>query len=446
MKNRRLFALTLLIFLLPACSDDPGPVAIRDSDKELPARWADLTLEVIRNSFPNSPTFTSRNLGYIGLTMYESIVHGSPVHKSLVGQLSGLTALPLPENDKTYNWAIALNAGQAFILKNLYAHMQYSALEKVDSLEYAVFAAESATTTLDVAERSRLYGLAVAEAIFEWSKTDGGHEGHMRHWDMNYKFPSGPGYWVPPAFGQTVSPYPLHPHWGSNRTFIPANSQMPVPEMIPYSADPGSEYYKSFEAVYKKRFQLTAEEKRIAAWWADDPTQSASPPGHSYNLATIVVTLKDATMVQAAEAYAKVGMAVADAFICCWKVKYTYHVERPATFIISNIDNTYLQFWPEPPFPAFSSGHSTQSAAAARALISVFGNNIAFVDNTYEDRLSDFEEIEYRSRSFRSVWSTAIECAHSRFLGGIHTQYDNEVGTDQGITIGDNVVALSWTK
>ena len=205
-------------------------------------------------------------------------------------------------------------------------------------------------------------------------------------------------------------------------------------------------HYKLFNEVYLKRKSLTEEEMRIAAWWADDPTQTASPPGHSYNLATIAVTSAEADIFTAAEAYAKVGMAVADAFICCWKVKYTYHSERPFPFIKAHIDQQYQQFWPEPPFPAFSSGHATQSAAAAVALTSIFGETFPLVDNTYEKRLPDFNNIEYRSRKYKNIQATATECAHSRFLGGIHTRQDNETGGRQGEAIGKNVANLKWKK
>jgi hypothetical protein len=196
----------------------------------------------------------------------------------------------------------------------------------------------------------------------------------------------------------------------------------------------------------KQQSHLTDEEKRIAAWWADNPAETASPPGHSYNLATLLIILKKADMFTAAEVYAKVGMAVADAFINCWKCKYHYFAERPFPYISRFINNSYAAFWPEPPFPAFTSGHATQSAAAATVLQSVFDNNTVFVDNTYADRNPDFQNIAYQSRTFQTIWATAEECAYSRFLGGIHTRQDNEVGTQQGMVVGQNVVVLHWKK
>ena len=143
---------------------------------------------------------------------------------------------------------------------------------------------------MEVAERSIQFGQAVAEAIYEWSKTDGGHEGYLHHFDPDYKFPSW-GCLLDSSNLWTVSiRFPLHPYWGSNRTFLSDNAALPVPAIIPFSTDPSSGNYKLFNEVYLKRKSLTEEEMRIAAWWADDPTQTASPPGHSYNLATIAVT------------------------------------------------------------------------------------------------------------------------------------------------------------
>jgi hypothetical protein len=437
------FAFISIAFLFQHCSQDPIPA----NSKGVAAHWADVTLRTIQRTWPNSPTYTSRSLGYIGVTMYEAVVNGSPNHKSLAGQLNGLQELPKPEQDLEYNWTLALNAAQASILKNLYTHTTSDNIHLIDSLEAAIYRIEVLKNDIDVAERSVLFGRSVAEAIFEWSKTDGGHEGYLRNFDTNYIFPQGPGYWSPPLFGQSTSFYPLHPYWGNNRTFVAANAMLPVPKMIAYSTDPSSSYYKVFREVYHRRLLLTDEQKRIAAWWADDPTQSASPPGHSYNLATIAITTANADLFTAAETYAKVGMSVADAFICCWKAKYTYHSERPFRFIKEHIDPAYEQFWPEPPFPAFPSGHATQSAAAAITLISVYGNLFPILDNTYEKRAPDFfPDIAYRPRKFLSIWSTATECADSRLLGGIHTRQDNEAGADQGKKIGKNITALQWQR
>jgi hypothetical protein len=92
--------------------------------------------------------------------------------------------------------------------------------------------------------------------------------------------------------------------------------------------------------VYKTVKNLTPEQKEIALFWADDPGKTFTPPGHSVSIATQILREKNATLALAAETYAKVGMAVADAVIGCWNTKYTYNVIRPISYIQTVIDPT----------------------------------------------------------------------------------------------------------
>ena len=140
-------------------------------------------------------------------------------------------------------------------------------------------------------------------------------------------------------------------------------------------------------------------------------------------------------------------MAVADAFVNCWKCKFTFHNERPSTFVRANINIAWTPYWPEPPFPAFPSGHSTQGAATAVVLTDMYGATVKFVDDSHVGRAKDvIRNVEFKARSFNSFWETAEESAWSRFLGGIHTQQDNETGLAEGKKIGANVNGLKWKK
>ena len=441
----------IVVFLLlgvAACRQpEPQPEPVLDAATSVALRWGQMTLTIMHQLPLNTPTYGSRSLGYAGLTMYECVVNESRTHRSLAGQLSGLGALPLPDSGQAYKYTLALNAGQAFILKKLFAFAPTSRLRKIDSLETSINSELAATEKPDVVARSVAYGRSVAEAIFAWSKTDGGFDGYTRNFEFSYIVPRGAGYWIAPSFGQLVSSVPLHPYWGKNRTFVPANSNLPVPAMTPYSTNPKSDYYRQYQAVYLKNKSLTPNEKAIAAWWGDDPSETFSPPGHSYNLANIVVSTSGADLVKAAETYARVGMAVADGFVNCWKAKYTYHCERPSTYVRANIDPTWTQFWPEPPFPAFYSGHSVQSAAAATVLADLYGARFRLVDNSHQGRPRDqFRRIDYVPREFSSFWATAEEAAQSRFYGGIHTQQDNQIGLAEGKKIGQHVNSLNWQR
>jgi hypothetical protein len=424
--------------------------------RDIALKWAKITLEFI-NAQPNkTPTFISRTLAYAGIVMYESVVHSSREYQSIAPELNGLGSLPKPEDGKKYDWEIVLNAGQSKIIRMLWQPLKSEhnriagrlTISKLDSLEIAIlrerecFVDDTATVN-----RSIKYGKQIAESIYQWSMTDGGHEMNFKNFDPNYKYPKGKGFWIPPRKGQSPILMPLHPYWGKNRTFLKVNDELPIAQMIPYSNDSTSACYQQFKQIYQIQQHLTQEQKEIANWWGDDPAFTTAPPGHSYQLAMILLKTKNFDLGFAAMVFAKVGIACAESFINCWKNKYTYHSERPAEYIKANIDKNFVQYWPEPPFPGFPSGHSTQMSATSEVLIGVFGNKVHVEDNMYQGRAKDeVRKVEYKNRSFNKISDIAEECGISRLYGGIHTMQDNLVGLEEGKKIGQNINRLTWKK
>ncbi len=441
-------ALALMIY---GCRTPNDPDRPTDNSKEtatysadLALKWSEMNLKLIRQSAGFTPPVASRALGYAGLTMYETVVPGIKSHRSLAGQLNGLKTLPQPEPGKEYHWAASANAGQLFMAKNLWSNAPEAAQKTIDSLAAALRATFLAESNLEIIERSEAFGAAVAKAIFEWSKTDGGHEGFKRNFPADYKVAVAPGAWQTTENGRAI---PMQPYWGKNRTFLAANSSMPMPSPLPVSTQVNSPYFQQYYDVYKKNTTLTSLEKEISVWWADDPSETFTPPGHSYNIARIAVKNSGAKLDKAAEAFARAGIAVADAFTLCWKCKFTFNNERPYTFVRRAIDPNWVPFWPAPPFPGYSSGHSTQSAASAIALEAVFGTDFAFVDDSHVNRVRDTKRnVDFKARSFKTLWSAAEESAYSRFLGGIHTFQDNDTGLKEGRKIGQNINSLQWKQ
>ncbi|SNR26254.1 PAP2 superfamily protein [Maribacter sedimenticola] len=433
-----------IIMLFSACKkSEERPM----TEKEIALEWANMTLFITRYTPSNSPTFASRAFGYVGLTMYESIVPGFGQYNSLSGQLSGFDSIPQIDTEKEYHWPLSLNAGQSEILKKIYVQTSEENIQKIDSLEKVVYDQYKNQIDPETRQRSVAYGKAVAQSIFEWSKNDGGHRGYLANFDKTLVHPDRPGAWKPPLFAQSFSHHPLHPHWGKNRTFAVSNKMVEDPTIIPYDTTVGSPYYKQFEAVYLKDLQLTKKEKEAAIWWGDDPDVSFTPPGHSYYFAVLAVEGHNSTMIESAKVFAQMGMAVADAFINCWKWKYQFFTERPNTFIPKYIDEEWESFWPDPPFPSFPSGHAIQAAAAATVLESNFGPKFTFTDRAHEGRERDeLKDTDFVSRTFDTFWDAALETADSRFYGGIHTKQDNDVGLEKGVVIAKNITALEWKK
>lgn len=442
----------LMVLLLQACTkngaDDPaGPRpqvrTANDYSADVALQWSEMHLKLIRNSAGFTPPVASRSFGYAGLTMYEALVPGLTDHRSLAGQVQGLATLPQPEPNQAYNWALSVNAAQAYMLKNLFANTSDAYKQKIDSLE-SVITQQINETDAVAANRSAMFGQRVAQAIFEWSKTDGGHEGYNRNFPATYVVPVGPGLWQPTENGRKI---PMQPYWGENRLFVPSNATLPMPTPIPVSTDIKSQYFAQYLEVYTKNKTLTQADKELSVWWADDPSETFTPPGHSYNLARIAIQTAKSPLGKAAEALARTGIAVSDAFTLCWKCKYVYNNERPYTYVRRAIDPNWVPFWPAPPFPGFTSGHATQSAATAIVLGALYGEGFAFTDDSHVGRVRDaIRNVDFKARSYNSFMEAARESALSRFLGGIHTRQDNDTGLTEGQLLGRNVNKLNWTK
>ena len=126
---------------------------------------------------------------------------------------------------------------------------------------------------------------------------------------------------------------------------------------------------------------------------------------------------------------ARLGIAVADAFIGCWDDKYKYDLVRPVTYIKRVIDKTWEPLLITPPFPEYPSGHSTQSGAADVVLTKFFGDNFAFEDRTHVRE-------KFAPRKFASFRAAAEDAGISRLYGGIHFRAAIERGLEQGRCIG----------
>ncbi len=435
----RIFSMLFAIIFLAACQDHhtPDPVSLSPAtatySADVAMEWINLELKLVKTTAGFTPPIVARALGYTGLVLYESVVPGMSTYKSLAGQLNGLPALPQPEATKEYNWALAANTAQYTLIKSLYPTASDANKTTMDSLKQRLETSLRAGVASDVAERSNSFGMAMATAIFEYAKTDGGHEAYKNVFPADYVVPVGPGLWVSTG-AQLI---PLLPSWGNNRSFVAANASVNPPVPYPYSTATGSDFYKDALEVYTVSKSLTTDQKDIGLFWADGGG-SITPPGHHINIAAIVLKKENARLDKAAETCAKVALAVADAFVACWRAKYAHNLLRPITYIRSQIDPTWTPLLDTPPFPEYTSGHSSGSGAASQILTELFGDNYAFTDNTWQGT--------FANRSFNSFFDYASEATNSRLYGGIHYRNGNENGLANGKLIGKNINALAFRK
>jgi hypothetical protein len=288
-----------------------------------------------------------------------------------------------------------------------------------------------ATLPPGIYQRSVRLGHDMGQTILSWANRDG----YPAMGACAYVPPAGPGQWVPTAPG--FAP-PLLPCWGQLRPFLLDNGHECSPSAPPaYSEEPQSIFYQQAWEVYTTVNQLTPEQLQTARYWADSPGQTGTPPGHSISILSQVLVQQDASLALAAEAYARLGIALADSFISCWSTKYQTNVPRPITYIRAVIGDTgWNAPITTPPFPEYSSGHSVQSGATAEVLTALFGP-VAFTDQTHT-------ALGFAPRHYDDFDAFAEEAALSRLYGGIHYRAAIEHGLEQGRCIGRTVSALAF--
>jgi hypothetical protein len=390
--------------------------------------WFEELYDVVKAE-QTTPPMASRIYGLSAVALYESIVAGTEAYRSLAGQLNGLTSLPQPARRK-YHWPTVANAVLGMTIRGLYPMISQASREAINHLEESFASQQQAVVPRPVYERSVAHGRAVATAILDWAATDG----FSMYNDCPYVPVSEPGAWepTPPGF----NPNPLQPCWGMIRPMVLISGEECYPPGPPaFSTDRRSDFYAAGLEVYTVGLALTAEQKTIADYWSDGAGATGTPPGHWIAIVSQIARHDELSLAAAAEAYARVGIAVHDAFIACWIPKYIYNLQRPVTYIQDNINATWMPYIMTPPFPTYTSGHSTQSGAAAQVLTDMFGSK-RFTDTTHTDHgLVPPQE----PRTFDSFDEAAAEAAVSRLYGGIHFAFDNDDGLASGQCIGQAI-------
>ncbi|MBY0434367.1 MAG: phosphatase PAP2 family protein [Cyclobacteriaceae bacterium] len=176
-----------------------------------------------------------------------------------------------------------------------------------------------------------------------------------------------------PWLSQEVPPRPpMLPNFGKVLAWNLSASQI-VAERPQAPPSTSSEAMKTELAEVKKYADnATREELAIVYKWADGAGTYA-PPGHWNDIASEYISKANFSEVRAARAFALLNMAMHDAAVGCWETKYFYFNPRPTQLDPSIRTKTGL-----PNFPAYTSGHSTFSFAAASVLSYLFPEQATF--------------------------------------------------------------------
>jgi membrane-associated phospholipid phosphatase len=400
------------------------------------SRWYKLVLELVRHTATYSPPVASRAFAYLGVTAHE-VMAGTGASLTLAGQLNGLTPAPACDPAQDYALPAMLHGAMATAVAQFFGNTGPTGQRAMQSMAEKL--GERVALGLDpgTLARSLDQGRAVAAHVLDWSQGDGGAVVENMGFPMEFTKSDQPGVWVPTNL-IAVQQAPLLPNWGQNRSFaMPMATPCGLTVATAYSEEPGSPFWMQAEEVKAVKAALTDEQKLIARFWSDDPMLSPTPPGHWISIALQVLEARAAGAAEQADVLARVGIAVADAFIACWATKFDVNLLRPITYIRKVMGEAKWEpLLNTPPFPEFPSGHSTQSAAAAAVLTAFYGADFTFDDATHVD---DGLPV----RSFPSFAAAAEEAAISRLYGGIHFREGVEAGLIQGACVGAYAAALT---
>jgi hypothetical protein len=197
-----------------------------------------------------------------------------------------------------------------------------------------------------------------------------------------------------------------------------------------YSTDPSSEYYQMVKEVYDVSQTLTPEQIAMAVYYRDNPGFGG---GHYLSMLKQILVQENRNLDFTAYAFVKASIAIIDAAIGCWKVKYQYNQERPIRYIREVLGHaTWNSVFPTPNFPDFPSGHAAIAGAFGEVLKDLFGAQYSFSNHTYD-------YLGMAPRSFTSIDAMVGEISKSRVYAGIHYRISCDRGVQEGSKIGQNI-------
>jgi hypothetical protein len=199
---------------------------------------------------------------------------------------------------------------------------------------------------------------------------------------------------------------PMLPAFGQVKAWMMTPTDVVIERPGPPPSTSSAQMKQELAEVKSAVHNLTREQIAIVYKWADG-VSTPTPPGHWNSIATGYVSGARFSEVRAARAFALLNMAMHDAAVGCWDTKFAYFNPRP-----SQLDPSIKTVIGLPNFPAYTSGHSTFSAAAAAVLSYLFPASAAQFDAMKE------------------------EAAISRLYGGIHYRSDIEIGKEHGKRVG----------
>ena len=208
---------------------------------------------------------------------------------------------------------------------------------------------------------------------------------------------------------------PMLPFYGNVKPLLFSQAMVPSLRPGPPPSATSDKMKAELDEILEYTSNPTRERMRIINFWADG-VGTYTPPGHWNAIATDEFVKNNYSEVRWARNYALLNSALMDAAILCWNTKFHYFNPRPC-----QLNPKIKTLTGVPNFPAYTSGHSTFSGAAATILGYLLPN-----------KANDYKAM-------------AQEASNSRMYGGIHYRSDCEAGLATGEKIGNYAIARAKT-
>lgn len=375
--------------------------------------WNSEALDAIRAD-RLAPPIAARVLAILHAAIYDAVNGITQTHEPyfVTGKPAGVASVEVAVSAAAHKVLVALFPARSEALDALYA-------AKLDSFR------DHPSRRIGIA-----WGESVAQAILDLRSGD--HSNDV----VSYTPRTGAGFWQPTPPANAPA---LLPQWPLVTPFaMTSGAQFRPPAQPALESDRWAADYNQVKEIGSATSGTrTVEQTAIARFWADG-AGTVTPPGHWNVIARDVAEQQGTTVEDMARLFALLNLAEADAAIISWDCKYQFEFWRPITAIRNGdldprSDTEKVADWTPllvtPPFPEYTSGHSTFSSAGAAVLAAFFGSDdIAFT--------TESEDLPGVVRSFTSFSGAAAEAGMSRIYGGIHFLSANEAGLSSGAALG----------
>lgn len=366
-----------------------------------------------------NPPYAARAYAYISAAQYDALVaayfYKQQYNRAAPYQLdNGIQAMLPQQTTPAYPSEDAAVYGVTVeMMKLLFPGEQAFIQQKAEEHRRARLL--SGANTRNDLEAGEALGKAVAQRFVARARTDraGAAVGIVNGVELWREFETA-------AINQGETPWisrelplrpPMLPYFGRVRPFL-FDSLTLVTKLrpVPPPSTKSEQFRKETEEVLFYSQNPTRERMRIVHFWADG-VGTYTPPGHWNAIAAEEMVKLNLSEVRWARNMALLNMALMDAAIVCWDAKYTYYNPRP-----SQVNTNIKTLTGIPNFPAYTSGHSTFSGAAA----TILGYLIPTKANQFNEM--------------------AKEASLSRLYGSIHYRSDCEVGLTSGNQVGSYAI------